>query len=52
MQSQADLFAGGIFIINLKQSLNLNLYISVGILLAIAALFTIGGGLAAVRIKY
>jgi SSS family transporter len=41
----ADLFSGAIFI---KESLDLNLYAAVIILLAIAALFTIGGGLSAV----
>ncbi|XP_064612119.1 sodium/glucose cotransporter 4-like [Liolophura sinensis] len=41
----ADLYAGAVFI---NQSLNLNLYVSVIILLIIAALFTIAGGLTAV----
>ncbi|XP_022248089.1 sodium/glucose cotransporter 4-like [Limulus polyphemus] len=41
----ADLFAGAIFI---EQSLNWNLYISVCVLLAVAAIFTIAGGLSAV----
>ncbi|CAH1787280.1 unnamed protein product [Owenia fusiformis] len=41
----ADLFAGAIFI---EQSLKWNIYISIIILLAIAAVFTITGGLTAV----
>ena len=36
----ADLFSGAMFI---KLSLDLSLYLSIGILLFIAALFTIGG---------
>jgi Na+/proline symporter len=42
---KADLFSGALFI---KLSLNLDLYFSIGILLLIAAFFTIGGGLSAV----
>ena len=49
MISQADLFSGALFI---KSALGFEgeagLYISVLILLALAALFTIGGGLTAV----
>ncbi|XP_076333210.1 sodium/glucose cotransporter 4-like isoform X3 [Tachypleus tridentatus] len=41
----ADLFAGAIFI---EQSLNWDLYVSVCVLLAVAAIFTIAGGLSAV----
>ncbi|XP_064460618.1 sodium/mannose cotransporter SLC5A10-like [Ornithodoros turicata] len=41
----ADLFAGAIFI---KQALGWNLYVSVCILLAVACLFTVAGGLTAV----
>ncbi len=37
---KADLFSGALFI---KLSLNLDLYLSIGILLVISALFTIGG---------
>lgn len=37
---KADLFSGALFI---KLALGLNLYIAVGILLVISALFTIGG---------
>lgn len=40
-----DLFAGGIF---LQQALNWNIYLSVILLVLLAALFTIGGGLTAV----
>lgn len=36
----ADLFSGALFI---KLSLNIDLYASIGILLLISALFTIGG---------
>jgi sodium/glucose cotransporter 1/sodium/glucose cotransporter 9 len=43
--TQADLFAGAIFI---EESLKWNLYAAVVLLLAIAALFTISGGLTAV----
>ncbi|XP_076333209.1 sodium/mannose cotransporter SLC5A10-like isoform X2 [Tachypleus tridentatus] len=43
--SGADLFAGAIFI---EQSLNWDLYVSVCVLLAVAAIFTIAGGLSAV----
>ena len=42
---KADLFSGALFI---KLSLNLDLYVSIGILLFISALFTIGGGASAV----
>ncbi|XP_064460619.1 sodium/glucose cotransporter 4-like [Ornithodoros turicata] len=41
----ADLFAGAIFI---KQALDWNLYMSVCILLALACIFTVAGGLSAV----
>ena len=41
----ADLFSGALFI---KLSLDLDLYVSIGILLFISALFTIGGGASAV----
>ncbi|KAH8039064.1 hypothetical protein HPB51_004989 [Rhipicephalus microplus] len=43
--SGADLFAGAIFI---KQALDWNLYVSVCVLLAIACIFTVAGGLSAV----
>lgn len=41
----ADLFSGALFI---KIYLNIDLYLSIGILLIISALFTIGGGASAV----
>ncbi|KAH3690762.1 hypothetical protein DPMN_191962 [Dreissena polymorpha] len=41
----ADLYAGAIFI---EQSLNWNIYLSILVLLAVAAVFTIAGGLTAV----
>ncbi|XP_077510192.1 sodium/mannose cotransporter SLC5A10-like [Amblyomma americanum] len=41
----ADLFAGAVFI---KQALDWNLYLSVVVLLAIACIFTVAGGLSAV----
>lgn len=41
----ADLFAGAVFI---KQALDWNLYLSVCVLLAIACIFTVAGGLSAV----
>lgn len=37
---KADLFGGALFI---KMYLNVDLYISIGLLLALAAIFTIGG---------
>ncbi|XP_078456207.1 sodium/myo-inositol cotransporter 2 [Lampetra planeri] len=40
-----DMYAGAVFI---QQALNWNLYVAVALLLAITALYTIGGGLAAV----
>ena len=42
---KADLFSGAIFI---KLSLDLDLYLSIGILLIISAFFAIGGGATAV----
>ena len=42
---KADLFSGALFI---RLCFNLDLYLSIGILLVIAATFTIGGGLTAV----
>lgn len=45
MLSQADLYSGALFI---TQSVTMNLYLAVVILLAVSALFTIAGGLTAV----
>jgi low affinity sodium-glucose cotransporter 4 len=42
---KADLFSGALFI---KLSLDLDLYLSIGILLIISAFFAIGGGATAV----
>ena len=41
----ADLFGGALFI---KMYLNIDLYVAIGILLLLSALFTIGGGASAV----
>ena len=41
----ADLFSGALFI---KMAVDLDLYLSIGILLLISAFFTIGGGATAV----
>ncbi|NWI63196.1 SC5A1 protein, partial [Todus mexicanus] len=43
--SQADIFSGAVFI---QLAIGLNLYVAIIILLAITALYTITGGLAAV----
>ena len=42
---KADLFSGALFI---KIAMDVDLYISIGILLVLSALFTIGGGASAV----
>ena len=41
----ADLFSGALFI---KLAMDVDLYVSIGMLLLLAALFTIGGGASAV----
>lgn len=45
----ADLFAGALFI---KLYLNLDLYFSIGLLLTLSALFTIGGNIQSSRLSF